>query len=150
MFDVETLDVAAACEAGYEFELVNPHTQEPLGAFVTVRGFDSAVITQHLALRTRDDAQRAAQARRRGQEPPALAPDELEARGRELAVLATKGWRLFRRGGADLPFSAEAARELYQRRIWIATQVLDQARDLGNFGARPSANSSTTDATSSS
>lgn len=150
MFDVESVDVAAACEAGHEFEPTHPLTGEPLGAFITVRGWESAIVSRHLAERARADAQRAAIARRRGQPAPELAPEEAEARAIELAVACTISWRLFRRGGAELAFSPEAARTWYAKHAWLGLQVIDEARVLGNFVPKPSANASTSPPISSS
>jgi len=149
MFDVDSIDVAAACEAGHEFELMNPLTQEPLRAYVTVRGFESGAVTGYLQSRSRADTHRAAIARRRNQPAPEVTPEEAEGRAVELAVACTMAWRNVRRKGQDLACTPEDAAAIYRQHPWMALQVIDQARDLGNFAPKGSAKRSTSPGTSS-
>ncbi len=150
MFDLDSIDVAASCEAGHEFQLNHPLTLEPLPVFVTVRGMESDRVTRHLQERMRSDAQRLTQARRRGQAAPELTPEESEARAVELAAVCTIGWRGVTSGGAELAFSLESARAVYRRHAWMGLQVIEQARDLGNFAPKPNASLSSSAGISSS
>lgn len=52
-------------------------------------------------------------------------PEEDEAEELEQLAAFTLGWRGLRSGGADVPFSAEAARTLYAspKRRWLRDQV---------------------------
>lgn len=144
-FDLSRIpSVATASEAGHSFEPVYPGTTQPIGATITVRGPRSAAVRDH-ARRKYGQAQAREQAARKiGRPSDPMQLDELEESLVELAVVYTVGWAGIDQAGAAVPFSAEAARQLYTDHPWIREQVIEQAQDLGKF-IRPSAkNSSST------
>lgn len=87
--------------------------------------------------------QNAVSRRRLDQRGPArMTPEELEADAIDLLVALTAGWSLVDLSGAslDVPFSAEAARELYASPglAWLREQVDAFASDRANFGCASS------------
>lgn len=110
--------------------LVNPKTGLPTGAFITLAG------PEHPARRKRSmDIARQVRAtlQRRGRLDSD--PEDDMAESIDLLVIATLGWSGLSRGGKPIPFSPEAARELYKdpRSQWVVAQVQAALNDRALF-----------------
>lgn len=114
--------------------LVNPITRQPLRdgdgneAFISLYSVDAEPARQH----------RLEASRRRLNTRGTVSPEELEADSVALLAALTAGWHLVALDGSpiDVPFSAEAARELYAEPslAWIREQVDAFASSRANFG----------------
>lgn len=124
MIDLNDLDLSAAAERGYEFELRHPGTQAPLGMFVTVQGEDSDTYQAEL---------RAMQQRRlTGRQAPRTV-EQIDEQALDLLVLATIGWRGIQRDGSELPCTPENVRAVYRKFRWVREQVDAAVGDRANF-----------------
>lgn len=130
----------SACEAGYTFEPRTPNG-ELIGAFITVRGPESAAVRAYVKRQIATLQQREVTAKRRGGEIEPMGVEDMESQSVELAIAYTADWRGFDQDGQPLPFSDDAARRLYVGWSWIRRQVIEQAQDLGNFVRRGRINS---------
>ncbi len=126
---LKALDPVAASDRGYELELRDPFTNEPLGMFITVMGQQSTVFRkyQRAKLNERLDQEGMSQAK-------SLTVEELEEGAIEACVLCTKGWRdiVWDDAEGELEFTPENARMLYTHE-WIRRQVDAAITTLGNF-----------------
>lgn len=79
-------------------------------------GPDSAVYSRSMHAQTQRRIEAAAAAAERGEQATAPDPEEAKADAAEVLARCTKGWSGFLgRDGEPLPFSTDAARELYLR-----------------------------------
>lgn len=64
-----------------------------------------------------------------------LTSEQIEERALDLLVAVTKGWQIQWEDGHLLPFSAQAARNLYAdtEHAWIKLQVEGHVHDMSNF-----------------
>lgn len=114
MLDIETLtDLPTA-----EVAVLHPLTGAPTGAYLTLIG------PEHPHRRELEFRQ-ARRVRSRLIGEKAEPDDENAARTDWIDQLAacTLGWRGIRENGQDIPFSAEAARDLYDRLGWLREQA---------------------------
>lgn len=125
--DLSSLSPTIACDKGFEFELKDPFTSEPLGAFISVTGREGTAFRNHVRKKANEGLKKQASGKEQVQ-----TVEELEAAGVELCVACTTGWRDITWQGADLPFSPENARTVYAEK-WIRDQVEEAILDLGNF-----------------
>lgn len=134
-FDLDTLNVRAGADAGFELQLLGPANGEPTPIFVRLLGRDSAAYQTKLREQQR---RRTELLRRQGLK---RLPDieQMEADTIDLLVASTAGWRLERpvtlRGKPFPEFSPAAARELYADDgfSWIRDQVDAAIADRANF-----------------
>lgn len=130
MLDLGTLKQAESIVV----ELRHPVTGAPLGATVTLAGPDHPARVKlrfDVQRRVRDEMEATGTVR-----PPD--PEQAAAEAIDVLVGSTLGWTGIGEDGADVPFSAEAARALYTRQGfgWIVEQLIaalgDRARFFGN------------------
>jgi hypothetical protein len=125
-FDLDTIeDVGSA-----EYEITHPVTGAGTGAFITLAGPEHPErkrITMSLIRRMRADSMR--------QKAKASDPEDDLAESRQMLVKVTLGWRGMRKNGRDLPFSAQAATELYAdpKTQWLTQQLLAAMNDRELF-----------------
>jgi hypothetical protein len=113
--------------------LLHYQTRQPLRgpdgeeAYIEMHSSDSEIARRH----NRETQRRRLNMRGRGK----LTPEELEAEATDLLVALTSDWLLVSLDGTilDLPFTAENARKVYDKVIWIREQVDEFAADRGNF-----------------
>lgn len=148
-FDLNTTSLAHSSEQGYTFEPVFPGTGQGIGATITVRGPHSAAVRELMRRNLAESQARELQAKKRGKDAEPLTLAFMEARVTEMACTFAMGWSGFEIEGQPVPFSAEAARNLFTAQPWIREQVIEEAQDLGNFISAASKNSSTMPAASS-
>ena len=125
-FDLDTIeDVGSA-----EYEITHPVTGAGTGAFITLAGPEHPErkrITMSLIRRMRADSMR--------QKAKASDPEDDLAESRQMLVKVTLGWRGMRKNGRDLPFSSQAAAELYAdpKTQWLTQQLLAAMNDRELF-----------------
>lgn len=131
--DLSSLDTAAACEKGYELELLHPITKAPLGSFISVVGKDSEAFRKHVRAASNERLRKNAAQQRRGKEldPPTI--EAIEAEAIDLLVTCTTGFRNVSYKGALLEFSEDNARKLYTEQSWVRGQVDEAIGDLELF-----------------
>jgi hypothetical protein len=131
--DLAAFDTTAACDRGFELELVNPITKEPLGSFITVVGKDSTAFTEHTRRVSNATLRRQFERQRKGKDGEPVTIEKIEAEAIDLLVACTTGWRNISYNKEPLPFSEENARKLYTEQKWVRAQVDEAIGDLENF-----------------
>ncbi len=132
--DLSALDTRKAAEQGFELQLENPFTGEPLDIWITVLGADSGAYQDLLREQSRRRTEILAKRKQK-----MLSQDDIERDTLELLAAVTTGWRAgegVTLDGQPFPaFSRAAARELYSRAgmRWIAQQVDRAMGDRQNF-----------------
>lgn len=130
-FQFDSLNTKAASETPYELALTHPVTGETLPVTIQVYGDDSQAVREYTRKQLKSLMRKQSFAQRTGKnQDPSL--DELEEMPIESAIVRTAGWSGFTDNGEELPFTAENARKVYAQ-LWIAQQVIEASRDLGNF-----------------
>ncbi len=149
--DLATLDTKAACNKGVEFELENPVTGRPIGAFITVLGKDSDVYRGYIRdMMDEYSRKEAINNKKRGGTTTVKQARELEAESIELLSVCTTGWRNIQLNGEDLPFNMKNCVMLYTEYPAIRTQVDAAIEDMGLFLSQKSTVSSISPARNSS
>ena len=136
--DLATLDSVGACNQGSEIELKHPVTNAPLGVFVGILGKDSDAFRDHVRFSVNEDFRRAQLAKKRGKPEEAQTMEKNEARGVELLIACTTGWRTGKEptlkiGSEQLQFNVANAKRVYENYPWIKAQVDEGIVDLENF-----------------
>lgn len=131
--DLAKVNFSEKAEVGYEFELRMPSTDEPLGAFIKVRGVDSPKVKAYGKKVFREMQVKEAQAKRKGREPDQITIEEAEDLAIESAVVRTIGWRGIEEDGKEVKFSEENAARIYREYPFIRAQVMDESDQLLNF-----------------
>lgn len=128
------MDLDALCPAlsdeGAWMDVLHPVTKEPVkGMRVKLAGPDSEryLKAQHTI------TNRYLQKRQRGGKA-SLTQEEIDSQSVELLVAVTLDWELAR-GGKPVPFSPEAAQDIYSDRKfrWLVEQIDAFLRDRSNF-----------------
>ena len=133
--DLNAFDLEAEAEAGAKFELMAPRADgkiamgDGLGVFFDVLGDESPTFARNI--RAMQDHIRANLATE-PKEPDAIARLVLA----RTVACAVHGWRGLESEGVALPFSQDAAIELFGKRPWIARQIDMFRRTPGNFAPR--------------
>ncbi len=129
--DLSTLDVVSASNQGATLELIHPVTEEKIVdddgnvMSITVLGTDSQTYRDILKARTRQRLNQKKQSK--------IDLDEAEHKGLELLARCTMGWANIYDEGEKVPFSFEAALNLYKKYPWIKEQVDNFMADRSNF-----------------
>jgi hypothetical protein len=110
-------------EEGVWVELLDIETGEPSGGFVLLIGAESA---EFIKLKHRMEN---VQAKRRGRQTSEME----EADGLDLLAACTKDWKGIENAGKPVPFSREAARELYKAYPSLRAQVDRAIMDRAAF-----------------
>jgi len=122
-FDLSKLDTAAAADDGATLHILHPFTGERIGMSIVVAGTDSD------RYRTARNAMLRKSMRRR---TPAD-PEQLLADDAHLLAASTISWSGAVMDGKEVPFSEQAAFDLYQRFPWLREQVAEFMGDRANF-----------------
>lgn len=133
-FDLDRPSAAQACDAGSVFEPVFPGTDTGIGATITVRGPRSQAVREYARQQYAKNQAREQAARKAGkfhEVTPEL--DEIDESLTEMALAYTIGWSGMVKAGKPLPYSDEAARDLYTAHPWMREQVIAEGQDLGKF-----------------
>jgi hypothetical protein len=132
MLDLKKTNYAESAEAGYEFELLLPGTNEPSGAFITVRGDQSKTVKAYARKKYGEFKAREQMNRRRGKEEE-MTLEEAEDLAIEAAVVRVIGWKGISDGGDTVAFNKENATRVFREHPWIREQVMEVAQDILNF-----------------
>jgi len=132
-FDLNKNNFADAAEAGYEFELLLPGTQEPTGAFITVRGDQSKTVKAYARKKYAEFRLREQQAKRRGKDVEDMTIEEAEELSIEAAIVRVIGWRGISEGKTEVAFSKENAARIFAAHSWIKDAVMEESSQLLNF-----------------
>lgn len=132
MFDLEKNNLSKAAEAGYKFELLVPGTDEPTGAFITVRGAQSKKVKEHAKKKYQELKQREVMARRKGKDDE-LSLAEAEELAIETAIVRIIDWEGLGEGGVAIPFNQENAERVLKEHPWIREQIMNESDQLLNF-----------------
>ena len=131
-FDLASIDTIAACNKPHEVEIVHPVTKEKTGAFISIVGKDSDQYRAAIKAIADQSLRRDADLARRGKnDTPSI--DRMERQNINALVAATVGWRNVGLDGAELPFTPENARKVYERILPVREQVQEALNDLENF-----------------
>lgn len=138
--DLKQLDVVGGANEGFEFELLHPTTNAPLGIFITVLGQDSDEFRRVLA---EHNQRRVDKFMRNGvYRPGPLTMQELEANAIDLLAASTKAWRdadaKVAKGTIVMdekayPCNRENAIRIYTANPWIREQVDLEVGNRANF-----------------
>ena len=132
-FDLGKNNLSAAAEAGYEFELIYPATEEKTGAFITVRGEASKTVKAFGRKKYAEGEAKRIQDARKGKDTSVVDLEELEDLAIESAIVRIIDWRGISDGGENVPFTAEVARKILKEHDWIRKQVLEESSQILNF-----------------
>lgn len=119
-FDLSSLDVVSAANTGVEVDLLHPVTNEPIGMKIKVIGRDS---DEFRRLSNAQSRRRVNKMSKGGFRATNANLEDVEAEGIELLAACTKGWTNVVVSGKVIPFSKEAAVDLYTKYPWIKEQV---------------------------
>lgn len=134
MLDLSKLNVNKQSEEGYEFELLHPVTNEPVGAKITIRGEQSSTVRNYSKKKYNEYKLREQQAKRRGREVEELTLDEAEELAVESAVARIIGWSgITEDGKKELAFSPENAAIVLKEHSWIRDAIMEASQNLANF-----------------
>lgn len=140
--DFDSLDTAAASEKGYEFELLHPTNDQPLGVFVSVLGPESNAFKTRVRREVNRDRKRQFEGVRKNKpvEPQMLEDDE--EFGVSLLTEVVTGWRTVKGGkdepviywkGEKLEFSKDNVHKWLLHFPWARKQISDESSKLENF-----------------
>jgi len=133
LFDLSKNNLAEAAEAGFEFELRVPGTNEPTGAFVTVRGSESKKVKEY-ARKTYNQIRMKEQAlKKRGKDPEDMTLEEAEELAIESAIVRVISWRGIAEAGEEVQFTKENAQRIFKEHSWIREQIMEESQQLLNF-----------------
>lgn len=130
--DLSIFDTTAACDKGFELQLVHPVSKDPLPVFITVVGKDSQAYKDHVRAKANQNLRRSFKQQRKAAEAPTI--EEIEADAVALLVACTTGWRnVVLPGSGELPFNEENCTRIYTDFPAIRAQVDEAISDLENF-----------------
>jgi len=132
MLDLKVQNLAEQAEAGYEFELLYPGTDEKTGAFVKVRGAQSKVVRAYARKKYNEYRLREQQAKRKGKEDE-MTLDEAEDMSIDTAINRIIAWKGITEGGTEVPFTKENAERILRDHSWIREAVVSESDMLLNF-----------------
>lgn len=132
-FDLAKNNFAEMAEAGYEFELKLPVTEEATGAFITVRGDESKTVKAFGRKKLAEYQAKIAAAKKRGKEVDDLGYEEAEDMAVEAAIVRIISWKGIEDGGEQVPFTKENADRILREHAWIRNQIMEEASQVLNF-----------------
>jgi hypothetical protein len=133
LFDLSKNNLAEAAEAGFEFELRVPGTNEATGAFVTVRGSESKKVKEY-ARKTYNQIRMKEQAlKKRGKDPEEMTLEEAEELAIDSAIVRVISWRGIAEAGEEVQFTKENAQRIFKEHSWIREQIMEESQQLLNF-----------------
>ena len=127
---LSTLDLSTINElAEADVVIKHPVTGAPTGALVTLAGPEHPKRKQLIFTRTR-------KLRAKFQKSGKVQlddPEDEEADGVSYLAACTLGWIGFSESGKEIPFSTQAAVDLYTRIGWLRSQINQALEDKENF-----------------
>lgn len=130
--ELSSLNLSAAAEQGYTFNLVHPVTGEKLDGTIKVRG-DKSKVVQAFA-RNRIRAMQLREKVQKGKNKDTdLTIEELEDMAIESAIVRIITWSNIKKDGEEIPFTKENAEMVLREHDWIRQQIQENAEDLSLF-----------------
>ena len=131
--DLTVTDPAIRAEAGYEFTLKDVYGH-PTDVKIKVRGSYSKVVEKYSEKKFAEAQMKMKMQAKRGkdrEEEKTL--DEIKDELAEATAIRVISWSGLQENGKDIPFSKEAAEDIFKRFGWIRQQVWEESEDLTNF-----------------
>lgn len=132
MLDLTKQNLAEQNEAGFEFELLYPGSQEKTGAFVKVRGVQSPTVRAFQRKKYNEFRVREQAAKRKNKEEE-ITLDEAEDMAIESAINRVIGWKGIAEGNVEVAFTKENAERILRQHSWIRDQIMEESDQLLNF-----------------
>lgn len=132
MLDLSKQNPADVAEAGYEFTVEMPDGT-PTDAKIKVRGVMSKTVKDYSRKVFREMQMKEKMARKRGKEVDEPTIEELEELAAETAANRVISWVGIGENGKEIPFSKEAAVDVFKRFAFIREQVMQASEDISNF-----------------
>lgn len=92
-FDFSEIDTVAACNKGFELQLVHPSTKAPLKVWLKIVGKDSDAFNAKVAEQRNADIRLASEAAKRGKQPKLKTHEESKREEAELLASCVIGFR---------------------------------------------------------
>ena len=121
-FDINSIDVSEAAEAGAWMDVYHPNGGLIDGFRLHLRGTDGATFRKQMS--------RLAE---KYQNKRKLSPEQAVEKACELLAALTIGWEGLEEDGKPLKYSFAAAKDLYMKHSWLREQVDVFVADRGNF-----------------
>lgn len=132
-FDLAKTNLTKSSEAGYELQLKLPELNQPLDAYIKIRGGNSSTVMA-FEKKKYNEEQMKEQVRKRKNKPEEVVTfEELEEKMIESAVVRTIGWHGIEENGAEVHFTPDNARRIYAEHPWIRNQVITESELVSNF-----------------
>jgi hypothetical protein len=135
--DLATLDTCAACNQPFALDVKHPVTKVATGIVIYHLGVDSDAITEYVDERNNKDIRRAADLRKRGEEPEVVTVEAQLERNIEFWTVAIfssgKPWENMTFEGKALDFTVANIKLVLTRLKWLRGQVDASIGNLENF-----------------
>lgn len=157
-FDFAQANTAKLADEPQEMEILHFGTQEPLGVFLMVKGYESETFKALARQETNAERRRAFEAARRGKSGTVRTIEDDAESGIRLSAALLTGWRTVKDGksepviyheGKPLQFNPTNAAWFLREFDWVLKQVNEFAGEIGNFTAASSTSSPSSPATTS-
>jgi hypothetical protein len=141
-FDFSSLDVAAASEVPFEFELTHPDSKAGLGVFISVIGTEGATFQGYLRREGNEARKRNFAKQRKGGDDTPATIEQDEAAMLSALVVCMTGWRtvikdvskpVIYNAGKELEFTPDNALAWLTQYKWVRAQVNEMTGELSNF-----------------
>ena len=132
MLDLKVKNLSETSEAGYEFELLFPGSNERTGAFVKVRGAESKLARAYARKKYTEYRQKEVMAKRKGRDEE-MSLEDAEDMAIETAITRIISWKGIAEDGVEVPFNKENAERVLREHSWIRTAVMEESEQLLNF-----------------
>lgn len=133
--DLDTLNLAKACDKSFPLELLHPVSEKPLGVFINILGKESSIVKKHTRDTRNEELRAEAMLEESGKKPEVETIEKIQAKAVKFYVACTVGWDNVVYKGKELPFSVENATMLYsdEGMEWIRKQIDIAVGKLENF-----------------
>lgn len=129
--DLSSIDTVKGANEGFDVRIYHPGTNEDLDVTINVLGKDS---DEFQKVSRAQSKKRMAKLSKGGfRNTSAIPLEEVEQDGIELLASCTRGWSGVVVDGKEVPFSKDAAVDVYTRFPWIREQVDAAIGDRANF-----------------
>lgn len=139
-FNFAEANLAKITDEPQELELL--FNGDPIGVFVSVRGFQSETFRVHARREANAARKRAFEAERKGKAAPVRTLEDDEDVSVRLTLDLLTGWRteidgkskpVIYENGREIEFSREAAETWLRTYDWVIPQINEFASEIGNF-----------------
>lgn len=141
-FDFGTANLSRLADEPQEMELVHFDSKEPLGVFLTVRGYESATFKELARKETNAQRRREFEAARKGKNATVRLLEDDEEAGVRLTASLIVGWRtevngksepVIFKGGEKIECTPDAVAAFLDEFSWVIPQINEFAGEIANF-----------------